>query len=496
MNKAHQGGISVAMVMTMTCLPSQAGRAQHATHFHNDHRNTPKLIISPEQPAANAKNDNDLARSYLSAEHALFGLPADLFNLELTGARESLLATHYRFAQFIHNIPVENAEIIVSVSKQDGKILRVFNNTYPINQPIPLPGLTKSADDAIGAAWRHLRVHARLIMEPSVQRVYRPEGKGFVLSDIVSLYTEGPFGHWELNIDAKTGHVNGVKDSVVPRVVKGDPEPLPDFSAYNGPMLDRQEALAALRAEKTTSAIPPPFALSTVDGSGQVFDPNPVITLMRTDLQDNSTESNFTPAYRQRVLKDITQTTGTYSLSGPWVHIVEIESPVTAPSTTTNGVWMYTRGTNAFNDAMTYFHLDQSQRYIQSLGFTNASGIQNAPISVDTDGANGADQSYFAAGGNYLVFGHGCVDDSEDADVILHEYGHAILFSINNSWVGGDSGAMGEGFSDYWAASYRLSTPNGASFHPDWVFTWDGHNFCWAGRILSRTNALYDAGTI
>jgi hypothetical protein len=77
--------------------------------------------------------------------------------------------------------------------------------------------------------------------------------------------------------------------------------------------------------------------------------------------------------------------------------------------------------------------------------------------------------------------------------VILHEYGHAIQANINSGWSGGDTGAMGEGFGDYWAGAYSYSRPNGNVYHPEWVFSWDGHSACWDGRLLNRTNAQYNA---
>ena len=112
---------------------------------------------------------------------------------------------------------------------------------------------------------------------------------------------------------------------------------------------------------------------------------------------------------------------------------------------------------------------------------------------MDADGANGDDNSFFQPSTNRISFGHGCVDDNEDADVILHEYGHALHYSINEDWFGGDTGAIGEGFSDYWAQSYSISTENGLSFLPNLVFNWDGHgeNVNWAGRILNAFDARY-----
>jgi zinc metalloprotease ZmpB len=52
-----------------------------------------------------------------------------------------------------------------------------------------------------------------------------------------------------------------------------------------------------------------------------------------------------------------------------------------------------------------------------------------------------------------LRFGKGGVDDAEDAEVILHEYGHAIHFSQNFSFASEQAGAISEGFADYWAVT-------------------------------------------
>jgi Zn-dependent metalloprotease len=49
-----------------------------------------------------------------------------------------------------------------------------------------------------------------------------------------------------------------------------------------------------------------------------------------------------------------------------------------------------------------------------------------------------------------LRFGKGAVDDAE---VILHEYGHAIHFSQNFSFASEEAGAISEGFGDYWAVN-------------------------------------------
>ena len=262
-------------------------------------------------------------------------------------------------------------------------------------------------------------------------------------------------------------------------------------------MLERSGATveALKKAAKPSRPMAQAALASGINGTGFVFDPDPRQTLNNETLVDTSPASAFEAAYLSKPLNDLTVTGGVYNLSGPYVNLKNIESPATGPSTTTNGIWTAKRGNNAFDDTNVYYHLDQSQRYIQSLGFTGAKSIINRPLDVDTDGVNGDDNSHYSGGNpDYLAFGHGCVNDSEDADVILHEYGHAIHRNINSGWSGGDTGAMGEGFGDYWAASYSYSKPNGTSFHPEWVFTWDGHSSCWDGRLLNRTNATYNSG--
>ena len=54
---------------------------------------------------------------------------------------------------------------------------------------------------------------------------------------------------------------------------------------------------------------------------------------------------------------------------------------------------------------------------------------------------------------NELRFGKGGVDDAEDAEVILHEYGHALHFAQGFVFGSARAGAISEGFADYWAVT-------------------------------------------
>jgi subtilisin-like proprotein convertase family protein len=481
-------------------VPTLVMAASHLVNdsYHLDHRGNLKLQFEPQWNAPAGLTSEALALQFLVEHHTAFDLPADASNLELARVQESLLGKHLVFQQKLNGIVVDKGEIIVSVSKTDGRIYRVFNNSYPVKTPPLAASAIMSEDEAYDVVWRHLRGHGDLLAAPRSELVYTPVGTTFQLNYVVELDLAGPYGGWRHRVDAVTGEILAYEDSRLMRLKTTATEiPVAErLAAYTGPIWDRQQVFA--RYEQSAREAATAGKAITANGTGVVFDPDPRATLMDDNLQDGSPASAFTDAYFTRDLLDISFSGGSYSLTGPYINITNWDPPSTPPSTTTDGNWTAVRGDNAFNDAMTYFQIDQNQRYMQSLGFTGPTGIQEGPIVTDTDGVNGADNSYYQPGSNRMSFGHGCVDDSEDTDVMLHEYGHAINHDINSSWGGGDMGAIGEGFGDYWAGSYSYATPNGMVYHPEWVFSWDGHgngNQCWPGRILNAFGAQYNHAT-
>jgi hypothetical protein len=84
------------------------------------------------------------------------------------------------------------------------------------------------------------------------------------------------------------------------------------------------------------------------------------------------------------------------------------------------------------------------------------------------------------------VYGSGGVDDAEDADVILHEYGHALQDSSSPSFghsSGFQPGALAEGSSDYWAAAMSSLVHRAANEDDVCIFDWDATTY---GRSFPR----------
>jgi hypothetical protein len=206
-----------------------------------------------------------------------------------------------------------------------------------------------------------------------------------------------------------------------------------------------------------------------IDGSGTVFDPNPVVTKRDPSLREPGVDTNgvdtdldsaeLTAQLKTLPLKGLDATQlAAGKLTGPWVSVIGPSLP------STDGKFTFTRGMPQFESTMAYAHLDRLQRYIQSLGFTPAreSGVNAEPQKVVTLHAESYDNSFYQPGNDVIVYGTGGVDDAEDAEVIVHEYGHAIQDAqVPGYGETAEGGAMGEGWGDFLAASYYARTSGG-----------------------------------
>ena len=188
----------------------------------------------------------------------------------------------------------------------------------------------------------------------------------------------------------------------------------------------------------------------TTTGSAQVFVPNPVQSLGDESLTDQKDADSAVPAAAYHTVQ-LTNLDGSGFLNGDWATVVsETGSPAYSPTNT----FAYTRSQDEFEQVMAYYWVTEAQKYIQSLGFgVTRRGIDNQPQRIRINQL-GADNSFETDHPNLEVrFGKGGVDDAEDAEVILHEYGHAIHSSQNFSFASEEAGAISEGFGDYWAVT-------------------------------------------
>jgi hypothetical protein len=214
-----------------------------------------------------------------------------------------------------------------------------------------------------------------------------------------------------------------------------------------------------------------PSAKST--GTGTVFFPNPVAQLQDESLTDqkDADYAALQPAYRNVTLTNLD---GSGTLTGDWAQVV---SETGDPARSSTNTFTYHRNDDRFEQVMAYYWITQAQRYIQSLGFGTgtypAVNMQSQRVRINQLGADNSFETDHPV--LELRFGKGGVDDAEDAEVILHEYGHAIHFSQGFAFASEEAGAISEGFGDYWAGDVTnivAPTPD-----PACIADWDSTSY-------------------
>lgn len=228
----------------------------------------------------------------------------------------------------------------------------------------------------------------------------------------------------------------------------------------------------------------------TSTGTARVFLPNPVAALQNQSLTDqkDADYAALQPAYRTVTLTNLD---GSGYLRGAWANVV---SETGDPAFSADHTFMYGRSDDRFEQVMAYYWVTEAQKYIQSLGF----GTTLRPINMESQDVRinqwGVDNSYSSSKHDVLRFGKGGVDDAEDAEIVLHEYGHAIHDAQQTPFgsfgTSPEAGAIAEGFGDYWAATVSqvlAPTPD-----PACIADWDAVEYtASAPHCLRRIDRNY-----
>ena len=202
----------------------------------------------------------------------------------------------------------------------------------------------------------------------------------------------------------------------------------------------------------------PATGASTV--GARAFLPNPVQTTGDEALTDSKDSAAAVPdsAYFPVVLSNLD---GSGYLSGDYAKVIsETGAPVYG-----SGPFNFTRDQDGFEQVMAYFWVTEAQKYLQSLGFGSKLPAVNKRQQQIRVGQWGLDNSFQTDKQDLLRFGKGGVDDAEDGEVIVHEYGHAVQAAqVPGFGTTLEAGSIGEAFGDYLAltVSEAVALANGA----------------------------------
>ena len=373
-------------------------------------------------------------------------LQANYVTLSLNYQKNSPIGKHLAYKQLYLNIPIYSAGIKVNLNKNNA-IVSVYDNTIYF---------TKSVGNEV-------------FNKDKIEGIVLEISKGKISQSELDWYLKDSILHLARSIITVGDKLGGVTEFIMD--------------------VETGEELLRNRLERHFSR----HLLKDTTVMGNVFIPDP-LTSARVpyggDYIDNNDADNLvlTNQLKDVPLRNIyyNETTQLFWLQGPYVTIMDDYAPWRSGDSSVINKFKFTRSHPQFEAVMCYYHIDTFQRYIQYLGFND---LWRKPLRVDPHGDFTDNSTFYPDGNNsYLTFGVGGIDDAEDADVIIHEYAHALSDEASPGANAGNEERTGldEGFGDYFAASYsrRINDYNWQK-----VFTWDG-NAGFTGRSVA-TSKLY-----
>ena len=417
------------------------------------------------------------AKKWITENAKTLGIPT-YSELDLSFVKKGNAGETLRFQQSINNVPVYQSEILVHYNK-DGKV--TYTSSENLKREIAKidTNATLSVSDALKKAHSASKTKGNITFEETNLFVYLTESNETKLVyRVLTKSYENP-GTFETIVDAKNGDVISMKD-------------IANYHHHNS-----EEPKPIKKVTKTGTAPKTAF----VTGSAYIFNPDPLSKMQVSysgQYVDNNdaTNASFDAARSLVTIPELDLTAGVYKLKGSYAEIKDIETPSTGLFTQSTDQFLFNRNQQGFEAVNVYWHVDNSLRYINETLNIPCKPLTNGGIlTFDPHGLDGDDNSYYSNG--QLVFGEGGVDDAEDADVVLHELGHGIHDWLTNGNLSQVQG-LSEGCGDYWAQSYSRSLNQWPSSAPqyNWMFSWDGHNEYWDGRITNYTVLYPGSGAI
>jgi len=414
------------------------------------HPNGAPQRVRGEMPLPRAETTEAAISAFLQSNAD--DLKIDPKSVALVHKAETPTRRIYRYQYLVHGVPVHNAYVIVQTDRQQSvKQVESGPATDAARAAAIAPapqGELITPKAAYDKAMANLGNVTLRQTAPEPSKIYFPTDGGLKLSYLVLIPTQSPMHDWRFFVDARTG--------------------------------------AILKKEDIIKSMP--------DGSGLVFDPNPVVTANNNALRQptatiaggcgyaGSTVATIDAQRVTRTLKDLTLSGGVHSLDGPYARVVNISAPTSSiPTEATATNFTYSSSDERLGAVNLYYHIDTIQRYIQGLGITTANNRK-----TDADPAVSGFSAYYSSVDKSLHMGTSrpChPDKSQEGDAIVHEYGHAIQdnqvpgWGATNPGTGRDeTGAMGEGFGDTLACVFFANAGNQfqRETFEDWAYVENG----------------------
>ena len=373
-----------------------------------------------------------IARNYLQGNAATFGVQNQIPEIQLSNVEEAPDFYVTRFSQTYNGLRVYNTTASVMISKDglravdavtrfksltrviDSKIdaQTALNNAIAAIAPTVTPRGTPKTQQVLYVVQTPTIRHSNGGSLPTSETSTEPQVAR--VSWLVSVPTLKPLGDWSILVDGPTGKIISKQNLILYDTGQGD------VFHYSNP-IQTGGNLAWPAPDDNDHTI-----LTEQETRVQLLHLNPGTGKLMGSFVD----------------LNATGIVGGYKSAGQ--------------ADNASRLYYYTRADDRFEEVMVYYYVDWMHSYLQQIGEV---WLLNYPVPAHAH-YGAFVNAFYSSSDLGLHFGDGDdaypFDLAEDADVIIHEYGHAIHGDqgLFNGWVSEEMGAFSEGFSDYLSASF------------------------------------------
>jgi extracellular elastinolytic metalloproteinase len=448
---------------------SLSAESRDSLRYEINEAGLPKALFNLSEPLSRPStgSGDQIARGFLRRHSDLFGLTSgDVRRLKLETEDEDQGITFLHYRQTIGGVPVFQGQVQIVLGAA-GEVLSVMEGmVIPAGEGDPTPALSEK--DALAEAFKYSGRQAPDELEmvtaratPGERAKYRnPLDSGFedIMSDLRVMrvgdrgvlawhsYVEaGPSEWYEICVDANTGALlfryNLYADAAQGTVAVRDPIATP-------------RTLESFVGNTTINTAAGWMGTSTVTTG------NNVEAYLDTDA-NNAPDPNNTSG-----LSNGHASSSTQDFTFPFT--LGVDPRTQRPAVVTNLFYFC----NVMHDFVYALGFTESAGNFQTNNFGRG-GVGNDSVRAEAQDGSGTNNANFATPPEgsrprmqQFIFTQGTTnladdrDSSQDGDVVLHEYGHGVSNRLvggptNTSCLGGtQAGAMGEGWSDYWAITF------------------------------------------
>jgi len=433
---------SNAMSLKISFFQPQTSADQNQLNTFNF---TASTVADPEDVARDFIASQKQALGYFST-FASDGYDTEDLEVEKVDSREN--TTHVVFRQTLEDVPVFGQKLKVHLRSNQSVLL--MNGQYVNLEEADVQNIVViKPDQAISLAMNSLGF--RSDVENKVEETYIPHEDNLIFGYKVTTLA-GKYGEFVSLVNAKDGKILKQYNQVLHPSGQENPK------SFNKLKKKYKDLLRQVKAEALNSA---PSALVSTNTTATIEGPQGTV---------HSASIKTDPQAQKVVLKNLDDTG---HLQGKSVVVMNGKEERAKDE---NKKFHFEPESTHYHEVMAYYHIQEFIDYLKGLGVDFGEKPIQATVHHNDD-----DNSFYSPDKKQLFFGDGGVPDSADADIILHEFGHAVvdrLAGLQGGW-GTQAGAMHEGFGDYIASTF-FGDPN--------VGEWDSSAYSEDGYLRTLAN--------